>query len=813
MIVELRFEKPKVVYRTNKEYSGPLLAHGKKVYDKVVQQQPEVTKQPPSRMSTRPAFQALAKVLAFIRDPDFSIPPIQGLPADRTWKGLARYQDHAPSTKPFVESKEYAKVSTLLDTPLLELTYFADTPGTVPDRSEIIRPDDRDEFGNVDLPPEYGIDISIYGGNVNYGPWADRQRDALQRAFAPSIFFNTEPLPKLKKGDTRIHANLALTVQICQETTLRIPTRDPSRDWKYAPDPDQKPSATGKREKVDRPYAWLEVKVGANSSVIFSQAQYATKTGYDSMVVLHLDSLSISSSVNSLSFITARACKLSVTMPTPLEWNAQRNWGLDVTLENPKVALLRDHVTLISDLSRDWSGGATADYHHFVPMHYNFRVTLLNYDVRLYINDNNVIDNPLSNDENAFLVITGPRLSSYVSVDSSQYRPATSVIPFSVNLFDARVSLMLPNWDTHYTFTCTENLAAGDAAGRSLEVGKIAECKASGSYRYFSSPHPDHQETLILHLDAERVGFKCLGWVLRRLFCVKDNYFGLFTQFSQSMEFLNRHAADPKSIGDPVEEKFHPGRSDALAVNVTLDVRDSLILLADEIYACDSGLVMPVPQFQMALKSVEAFMELSLDAPPTYIVPAPDFAAAYSTMDAPELSTAESVIIEGLSIKANRLFGPQPRGATYLCLWEATLPSVMATVTPAFMVHLRQSVKAVIYGFVDEENAPTKLYMPASDPDGEFLALIGTILTISNLLQAISRQCSSHGFGRRSCRYSHRSAAGGQSRHELSCNAHKCIVYRCPGARNCALHLAPSAHRRIVDNGRLASLWHRCRCL
>jgi hypothetical protein len=427
-------------------------------------------------------------------------------------------------------------------------------------------------------------------------------------------------------------------------------------------------------------------------------------------------------------------------MPTPLEWNAQRNWGLDVTLENPKVALLRDHVTLISDLSRDWSNGAVGDYHHFVPMHYNFRVTLLNYDIRLYINDNNIIDNPLSLDENAFVVITGPRLSSYVSVDSSQYRPATSVIPFSVNLQQAKVAIILPNWDTHYTFTCTEDIGSGDSTGRALEIGKIADCTAEGSYRYYSSTHPDHQETLVLHLDAEGVAFKCLGWVLRRLFCVKDNYFGMFTQFSQSMEFLHRHAADPKSIGDPVEEKYHPGRSDALTVNVTLDVRDSLILLSDEIYSCDSGLAMPVPQFQMSLKSVEAFMEMSLDAPPTHIVPAPAFAAVYETMHVPELSSTEAVSIEGLSIKANRLFGPQPRGATYLCLWEASVPGLRAYVTPAFLISLKQSIKAVIYNFVDEENAPTKLYVPSSDPDGgSFLPLCDSVvLTGSHLLQVVS---------------------------------------------------------------------------
>lgn len=305
----------------------------------------------------------------------------------------------------------------------------------------------------------------------------------------------------------------------------------------------------------------------------------------------------------------------------------------------------------------------------------------------------------------AFMEVRGPSLSSYVSVAATQFRPDSSVIPFSVKLDDAHVSLSIPKWDTHNSFTPGP-----------LEIGKISTCSASGSYRYYSAPHPEHQETLILHLNAERVAFRCMGWVLRRLFCVKDNYFGMFTQFRTMGEYLERFDENPSNVGDPVEEKYRPGRSDALSVNVSMDVRDSLILLPDEIYACDQGLAMPVPQLQMSLKSVEAFMELSLDAPPTFIVPA-EF-SVYEDLKV-ACSKTESVLVEGITLKANRLFGPQPQGSTYLCLWEAVLPKVTAFLTPQFVLTLKQAVAAVIYNFGDEENAPTSIYIPAGLPDGE----------------------------------------------------------------------------------------------
>jgi len=53
--------------------------------------------------------------------------------------------------------------------------------------------------------------------------------DALQTAFAPSIFFNSVPKAPLHPGDQRIHTHMLLNVNLVKETTLRIPTREPSK--------------------------------------------------------------------------------------------------------------------------------------------------------------------------------------------------------------------------------------------------------------------------------------------------------------------------------------------------------------------------------------------------------------------------------------------------------------------------------------------------------------------------------------------------------------------------------------------------------
>ncbi|WWC90151.1 uncharacterized protein L201_005084 [Kwoniella dendrophila CBS 6074] len=624
MAINLTFHSASVLMRTNVDYSGPLLAHGKKVYDELLKQQPDLTEKPPSALSVFTGFHLLSKQFKFLRDPKFSTPPVAGLPTDKIWKGLARYREPemGENKAPKREEREYAKVTTLLETHRLDLTYYADTPGLVPHSSESPYIDELDQIGNVDLPPEYGIDIVIHKGNIRYGPWADKQRE-------------------------------------------------PSKDWQF----DNAPT------DVERRYGWLDVVVGPNSSISYTQDQVATKQGYDSMLVLQLDSIGISSS-------------LSMTMPTPLEWDAQRDWGMDVTLDTPSISLLRDHVTLISDLAKDWSSGASVgDYHHFVPNHYNFRVSLINYDLHLYINDYNIVDAPWSRDANA--------------VASTQYRPESATVPFSVSLSDARVELCVPKWDTHRAF--------GSAV---TEIGKIGEITAKGSYLYYSVPKPDHQETLNLHLEGKHVVFKALGWVLRRLFCVKDNYFGGFTQFRTMQEYLEKFDHDPTSVGDPIEEKYRPGRSDPFAVFVTMNVEESFILMSDEIYNCKRGLVQPVPQLQMNLKSVDHFMELSLDATPTYVVASSDLDSIYAKGSCPSITENDIIFIEGIEVKANRLFGPQPHANTYLCLWEVSLPKISAFLSPDLISVLQATGRSFGYTFPDVENGPSEIYVPKAFPDG-----------------------------------------------------------------------------------------------
>ena len=151
------------------------------------------------------------------------------------WKGLSRYRTA-------VHVNEYAKVTTLLDCPELDLTYYSDTVGPVPAVSlslpAMVGLESLD-IGNGGLSPEWGVDVVIRGGTVTYGPWTDRQRTDLMKVFSPSIFHDAVPAKRLLPGDQRLHSALKIFVEFANTTTLRVPTREASKVSKELDSPEK----------------------------------------------------------------------------------------------------------------------------------------------------------------------------------------------------------------------------------------------------------------------------------------------------------------------------------------------------------------------------------------------------------------------------------------------------------------------------------------------------------------------------------------------------------------------------------------------
>ena len=87
-------------------------------------------------------------------------------------------------------------------------------------------------------------------------------------------------------------------------------------------------------------------------------------------------------------------------MPTPLKWNDARQWVFAISLNQPVFYLLRDHINMFTDLSKDWMSGPPAKQERFIPMVYKIEIDMQSYEINTYVNDHNIIDKPLIREEN-----------------------------------------------------------------------------------------------------------------------------------------------------------------------------------------------------------------------------------------------------------------------------------------------------------------------------------------------------------------------------------------------------------------------------
>lgn len=86
--------------------------------------------------------------------------------------------------------------------------------------------------------------------------------------------------------------------------------------------------------------------------------------------------------------------QIHCSLPSPLAWNELRTWSISTALGKPDILLLRDHITLFTDVAKDWTSGPPGEFEHFVPFHYAIDVKVTDYALRLYVNDHNIINNP-----------------------------------------------------------------------------------------------------------------------------------------------------------------------------------------------------------------------------------------------------------------------------------------------------------------------------------------------------------------------------------------------------------------------------------
>ncbi|OBZ68136.1 hypothetical protein A0H81_11866 [Grifola frondosa] len=421
----------------------------------------------------------------------------------------------------------------------------------------------------------------------------------------------------------------------------------------------------------------------------------------------------------------AETCRVRCHLPTPLTWNGKRQWTFAISLRQPSLYLLRDHVNMLTDLGKDWSSGPPSDYCLFVPMMYVIDLDMHNYEINTYVNDHNIIDKPLIKEENALLTLRGTHFRHGTQLPLTKYRPDATTVSFWIEAPDVAVSLTLPRWNTSGLYPTPDR----------SDLGHISMLHLDASYRYHAETRKNNIDHLKLEFSAHDVVYTVFGWSIRYFMILRDNYFGSFTHFSTLFEYLEKRK-NGQFIGDPIKLQYREGHSNAMQVELGVNVDAGLMVLpaglpgyetysADQSNSTDSDLgsclMLFMPEIQLQLRTCDYYMEMSLNvATISGRIDEHDIKKplSYATISR---KSKETFVIDGIDIIANRLFGPQPHTSTYVCIWEIHIADVKAVLS----VHEGRLLSAVgtSFGlnFSDPLNAPAKEYTLPTDPDVTFL--------------------------------------------------------------------------------------------
>ena len=630
-------------------------------------------------------------------------------PGDSRWLGLSRYLDDDDDDLVELErwkAIEYGQYPTIVKSPKIAISYYWDIPGLV-----LPTKDGTSQLGssmkniNGSKPPDWGLEIRILGGNIRYGPWADRQRADLQAAFFPNFHKDAIPTPDLKPGHSRMSTDFKLIVIFEEQTTLGISTREQSKDWKWKGREsaviekdikykNKRDFIKKKKNKVStpaevRPFGWIDMKILPDSSLNFSVDLVAGTTGYRNLVNLDLRQPEITTSVNHGLLWRSQNQSISLDLSNPLKWAGLHTWQIDVQSTGPEVFMLRDHIFLFSDIVNDWTSGPAVDFYNFVPFEYVVNLRLEGIVLHLNANDFNIINNPSDVDDNALITLSAKEMLSSLTIPAKSFRPSRNLVTYSVEGNEVDLRLLTPSWNTYHTFLATDTIAT------------IKKLILDGSYNYVTSTPSGLADALILNVHGVDPKVQLYGVLIRYFLKVKDNYFGDDIHFRTLEEFQIQMAQREKSDNNIIPNLHHNRLSNDLDVILEIKAENPYILLPAKLYSPVGSISLDMSSLGIDLRFTNYYMDFSLFSSSIA------FAQANSDQDVQAASQGVQMFIESLEICGHRLFGLPPTEPTYVCNWWFELGPITGDCSCHFLQGLTQALQVFTFTYEDAENALT----------------------------------------------------------------------------------------------------------
>ncbi|XP_030213365.1 bridge-like lipid transfer protein family member 1 isoform X7 [Gadus morhua] len=304
----------------------------------------------------------------------------------------------------------------------VDIYYYQDEPGLVPEEQD----GGEVEVGGVedklqDLPPCRGLDIVCgKGTDFNYGPWADRQRDALWKFFLPADYQAMKVTEESQPGKLRQILAFELRMNIIDNATIDL-------------------LFTKNRETNA-----IHVNVGAGSYLEVNIPMTVGEEGYSPTIkgqLLHVDT---TSSMQYRTLLEAEMLAFHVIASYPRVWNMPQSWQCEIEVYKATYHFIYAQKNFFTDLIQDWASDSAPDIYSFVPYAWKFKVLFHQFEMIWAANQHNWIDCSTKHQENVYLAACGETLNLDFTLPFNEFVPTTCNTRFNLRAEDTDMRLSLP---------------------------------------------------------------------------------------------------------------------------------------------------------------------------------------------------------------------------------------------------------------------------------------------------------------------------------------------------------------------------------
>ncbi|EME86638.1 uncharacterized protein MYCFIDRAFT_113885, partial [Pseudocercospora fijiensis CIRAD86] len=650
-------------------------------------------------------------------------PPKEQLAGQSQWHGLTRYlEDRELNEHEEWQTVEYAKVSDLVDCDRVTMRFYWDMSGPVSDGtldSDTLLGSKYEDDINGMAPPEYGMDLGVYGGVVQYGPWADRQRINLQQIFFPAPYVDAVPAKPLKSGELRVCTVFKIKVIVEEDVVLRVPAREESKDskWKGRADKAQPAASSGatagkgsrhwrkhKRKSkqtqaaIDaRPFGWLDITVKKDSVVNYIMDMFPRPAGYRNNLDLDVKGVEMQSSVNHGLLWRSGPVSVQADISQPIEWNTLRKWPFDIVINDMELFILRDHLFLIIDLVNDWSSGAPSDFWTFVPYNYQLEMTFKNFVMYLNVNDANIINDPADFDRNDFLTIEG-KLHAVLGIPMENYRPKSNKITFDVLAQNLSMRQYSPPKSTFSVYVEDRTMAT------------LPKLTLNGSYTANQEAKVGNVDVLRMDIVGTGLSLKAFGFYVRQLVSIKENYFGDYMHFKTLEEF--QAASDDLEEANAKTASFpKPTSINELDVILCIVAEEATVMFPTNLYSCKEFVRAELPRADLDLRIVSYYLDMGLQLSPISFLTGVSATKDEDDDDPVDRQSSTQFWVAHVDLNGHRAFGLPPNEDAYVSQWDIDIGKISGEMSSKFVRDLALAGRAFAFSIQDAENA-----LPVSSP-------------------------------------------------------------------------------------------------